>query len=203
MRRKVGKTRFVTSTADVFSASAGRWGGMEARLWEAQGDSVKLRCAGSAPGQTTGSVSQVYGRTTSAASAAASEFVAMLHSESASGWHPPGSVSLTGVKPREAFTVCFLWDKRGVPHREFGACTGVSLGREGAWKRWEGEAWTGVNARVRRVTRGERQQGEAWGRTALRRLDLLREPTGTDDNVLELWLQLDQIWKRGTQSARK
>lgn len=113
MRRNAGKTRFVTSTADVFWASAGSWEEMEARLREAQGDNVKLRCVGSAPGQTTGSVSQVDGRTSAASAVrssvtetAASGLVMMLHSESASGWHPPGSTSLTGVKTREAFTAC-------------------------------------------------------------------------------------------------
>lgn len=114
-RRNGGKIRFVTSTADVFSASAGSWGEKEAWLGEAQGDSVKLRCVGLAPGQTTGSVSQVDGRTTSAASAfcssvtetAARVLVVMLHSEWGSGWHPPGRSSLTGVKLREAFTSGF------------------------------------------------------------------------------------------------
>lgn len=155
MRRHFGKTRIVTSTADVCSASAGSWRGVEAWLPEAQGDSVKLRCVDSAPGQTSGSVSQIDGRATSAASAvrssvaetAAGAFVTM-QSESGSGPHPPGNASTPGVKPGDAFTPCCFWEDRGVPHRDFGARTG---------EHWDGAARTGVSARSRRVSgRGEK-----------------------------------------------
>lgn len=78
----------------VFPTSPESGSEMEARPGVIQGDKVRLRCEGSAAGQTTGSGSQVGGRTTSKDSAVGSTvtestgsahvFVARLHSETGS-----------------------------------------------------------------------------------------------------------------------
>lgn len=111
-----GKSSFDTSTTGVFPASPESGTEMEARPGVTQGDKVRLRCEGSAAGQTTGNGSHVGGRTTSKDSAVGSSvtespgsahvFVARLHSETGSCWHSSGSASLMAVKAREVWTEC-------------------------------------------------------------------------------------------------
>lgn len=98
----------------VFPASPESGAEMEARLGVTQGEMGKLRCEGSAAGQTTEHGSQVGGRTTSKDSAVGSSvtestegalvLVARLHSETGSCWHSSGSASLMAVKVREVWT---------------------------------------------------------------------------------------------------
>lgn len=90
---------------------------MDALPGVTQGDNVKLRCEGSAAGQTTGSASQVEGGTTCvdsavgssvAASAGACVFAASRHSETGSCWQPSASASLIAGQAREDWRGCPL-----------------------------------------------------------------------------------------------